>query len=356
MNNNCETGASACPSFPGGQAAKRCATEIANSSAAAARSESVVRAFLRSSGLAEAPVSHWRLAFLFMLLAAPAAGACIPVTGDRILGRDLARADARFSALPATLTIAYAPSPATQRIFASAELLRIARANGITVTNPDEICFEVPMQPITEEEALLAMRRSLPPGAALNIVEMQKTGVPAGEIEFPVAGLEPAAPGAQGVQLWRGFVRYTPTRKAQIWARVSARKTCTPVIASRDLPPNVPISAADLRTETRTMPLDNSPIALSVTDVLGYLPRRPIKAGEPIPLAILEQPVRIHRGQPVKVEVRSGRTRLMLDAIAERDGRDGELVELRNPLSGRTFKARLAGSLAVIVIDSGQLL
>src|SRR5579863_9918852 len=77
---------------------------------------------------------------------------CIPVTGNRILGRDLALADPRFSALPASLTVGFAPPPGAERIYAAPELQRLARANGITVTGAGDICFELPMVHLKEDD------------------------------------------------------------------------------------------------------------------------------------------------------------------------------------------------------------
>ena len=68
------------------------------------------------------------LLFLIPIISNVAFGACLPVGGERILGSDLALADARFAALPAAQIIGYAPAPGMKRIFAAAELGRIARA------------------------------------------------------------------------------------------------------------------------------------------------------------------------------------------------------------------------------------
>src|ERR1700733_11048018 len=120
---------------------------------------------------------------LIIILSGLASAACLPITGNRILGRDLALADPQFSALPATLTVGFAPSPGTKRIYSAAELQRLARANGIASTEPVALCFQLPMRQIGEEDAAAAMRRVLPDGASLKIVELPKIDVPAGELE-----------------------------------------------------------------------------------------------------------------------------------------------------------------------------
>lgn len=196
--------------------------------------------------------------FPLMVVSTSVFAACLPVAGSRILGRDLALADPRFAALPATFAVGFAPEPGAKRIYAAAELQRIARAGGFQASGAPEMCFEIPMRTLSPEDAA-AMRRGLPPDAELTIEELSRPDLPAGQLEFPMAGLEPAAPGAQGVQLWRGFVRYADTRKASCWVRVKLTARYTVVVAAKDLPPGQALEAAVLRLETQTGPLERPP-------------------------------------------------------------------------------------------------
>jgi flagella basal body P-ring formation protein FlgA len=281
---------------------------------------------------------------------------CLPVTGSRILGSDLAGADPRFSALPATLAIGFIPAPGTKRVYATLELQRLARANGIPATAFEDICFELPMLRLKEEDVAAAMRRSLPREAILKIVELAKFDIPAGLLEFPIEGLEPRAPASQGVQFWRGHVKYAETRQASVWARVAVTVQYQAVVAGQDLPQDNPIGARSLRMESRTGPLEREKPATRIEDVAGRIPRRAVKAGSPIPLAILADAPAVRKGDPVTVEVQSGLAHLRFEAIAETAARDGDMVELRNPFNGKTFKARLdPGAKALIVIASGPL-
>jgi flagella basal body P-ring formation protein FlgA len=290
--------------------------------------------------------------FLSLVFSAGALADCVPIDGDRILGQDLALAEARFSALPATQIIGYAPAPGTKRIFAAAELGRIARANGIAIENPTEICFEILTRRISVEEAIEAMRRSLPGDAELTVAELSKSDVPAGEVDFPIAGLEPAAPADHGVQRWRGSVKYAGTKRLPVWARVSVTERLNAVVATRDLPENVPIDAGALRMEVRTGPIQHSQVALRIEEVLGRTPRKSVKAGSAIPLDLLNNAGAVRRGDAVRVEVRSGPARLVFDAVAEKEAKNGDMIELRNPASGRIFRAHLEGAKAVIVIPA----
>jgi flagella basal body P-ring formation protein FlgA len=296
------------------------------------------------------------LLILPALLAAGASGACLPVQGDQILGRDLALADRQFSALPATLQIGYAPAPGSVRVFAAAELQRIARTNAIALTGPGEVCFEIPVHTPAEEEFAGAMRQSLPKDAALRIVEIGRVAIPAGRIDFPLSGLEPLAAGNAGYQLWRGAVQYTGTRRVAIWARVEIGVTYKTLIARRDLSADTPLDPSALRVETKTGPLRRAPAASSVEDVAGHVLRRAVKTGEEIPLSLLREAPAVRRGDSVKVEVQSGMAVLRFDAIALAAAGAGEVTELRNPLSGKVFRARITGgsgaggATAVIVV------
>jgi flagella basal body P-ring formation protein FlgA len=290
--------------------------------------------------------------FLYLLISWGAVAGCIPIHGDRILGRDLALADAHFAALPATEVVGYAPAPGSKRIFAAAEVGRIARAHGIEIANPAEFCFEMAMHQVSNEEAAAAMRRALPAGAEVTIVELSKIDVPEGDVDFPLTGLEPAAPADHGVQLWRGSVKYAITRRLPVWARVSVIERLNAVVTTRDLAENVPIDAGALRMEAWTGPIQHGQVALSLEEVLGRIPKKAVKAGSLVMLDLLDNAGVVRRGTAVRVEVRSGPARLTFEAIAEKEAKSGETIELRNPSNGRIFRARLEGSKAVIVIPT----
>jgi flagella basal body P-ring formation protein FlgA len=293
-----------------------------------------------------------RLLIFSALFSAAAPGGCLPVAGDRILGLDLAFA---IPSLPAAITVGFAPAPGMRRVFSSVELARIARANHVTLTaSPSDVCFEIPLHALTEEETRDAMRLVLPAGTELTIVDLPKIGVPAGRLEFPLTSLEPAA---RGARVWRGFVHYGETLRMPVQARVTVQRKLVAVVASKDLPSNTRLDAASVRLESVSVPLDAEHLASGADAVLGRVTKKPIHAGEPIPLALLSTPPVIRRGDAIKVEVRSGGARLVFDAVAQTDAGDGEIVELRNPESGKTFRARAAESgRAVIVVPSRQTL
>jgi flagella basal body P-ring formation protein FlgA len=277
---------------------------------------------------------------------------CFPVTGPRILARDLALADPQFSALPSTLTVGFAPDPGGKRIYTPAELERLGRANGIRPENVADICFELPTHRVLEADAATAMRLALPADADLTIVELARSDVPAGQLEFPLESLEPPSPATPGTQLWRGYVKYAETRRAPFWARVSIAVRYTAVIANRDLPVNSIVDAASVRVESRTGPLTREKDAGRIEEVTGRLLKRAIRAGAPIPLASLTERPAVRRGDSVEVDVESGAAHLRFTAVAESAANEGDVIELLNPVSGKTFRGRLDHGPRVLLIVS----
>lgn len=293
---------------------------------------------------------------LLLMLASGMSGGCMPVTGDRIFGRDLALVDPRFSALAPTLVLAAAPTPGMRRTLSAPELSRIARANGIPVTDPTEVCFEFPMRILALQDVLSAMRLSLPAAVELDVIDFPGTEVPVGKPMFPVSALGPVSVSDRGTRLWRGFVQYTATRRLEIWARVTLSQTISAVVAKRDLAANVPIGQDDVEARTWKAPFTQELHETLVADVIGRAPRKAVSAGSPIPVSILQPRLAVRRGESVKVEVLCGTAKLMLDAIAVREAREGELVELRNPSSGKLFLARMDAAKAVVLVSPGQKL
>jgi flagella basal body P-ring formation protein FlgA len=98
-----------------------------------------------------------------------------------------------------------------------------------------------------------------------------------------------------------------------------------------------PIERAQIRLE----PYEGAPGMPDPSQIVGRAPRRPIPAGAAIEAWLLEEPEEVLRGEPVRVEVWSGRARLVLEGQAQSSGRRGETIAVRNPATGKIFSARV---------------
>lgn len=286
------------------------------------------------------------------------AGECVLVEGDRILASDLASANAAFSGVPQDTQFGFAPAPGARRIFRVAELDRLAARYGLLWAPKAEICFERPMEPVTPERLLAAMHSALNvPGARIEILEFSRHPVPRGEMEFPRSSLaEPPAAQPQTGVLWKGYIRYAANRKCTIWARVKVLAAAERLVSAVTLAAQQPILREQVRRESfEGFPLRDS-LTPSIEQVIGRLPRRSIPAGSPIQLNLLDAPKDVRSGETVRVEVRSGGARLELEGRAEGAGRRGESIPVRNPLTGKTFTARVEGrgKVAVTTENDGK--
>ncbi|HMD70438.1 MAG TPA: flagellar basal body P-ring formation chaperone FlgA [Bryobacteraceae bacterium] len=270
----------------------------------------------------------------------------VPPGSDHILAADLASAFPPLAAVPPATEIAIAPAPGVARVFRAPDLRLLAARFHLDAAPAADapICVERPVAPLDAPRLLAAMRKSLP-DARIEILEFSRQPAPSGEIEFPAAGLHPASAGAPGSQaataLWNGAVLYAGTRRFAIWATVTVRVTVPRVLAVADLRPGQPIAAAQLAVETRQEFPSAAPFALSAGEVAGRWPRLAIRAGSQIRTDQLEQPREVMRGSTVRVDVRNGAARLELDAVAEASGGVGEFIPIRNPSSGKRFRARV---------------
>jgi len=281
-----------------------------------------------------------------------AAASCVAVDGEKILARDLAPAGEAFASLAPDTEMGYAPSPGARRILHAAELSRmIARRGGVPGTLR-EICIERATEKLTDESLAAALRIAVGSSqATIEILDWSRYPVPHGEIQFPTGGRSPLG---GGEFLWRGYVRYGSSRRFAIWARVRVWVRQQRVVARVALPAGKSIRPEQLGVEEVEASAFDARPEESVDGVAGWLPRHSLAAGTPILPGLLEAPLEIHSGDSVTVEVSNGLARLRFDALAGAGGRRGELIPVRNPATGKSFRARVEGAGKVSIAVAGQ--
>lgn len=291
-----------------------------------------------------------------MALAVWAAAACVAVEGDRILAGDLAAAAPWFAAMAPDTEVGYSPAPGARRTFPAAELARLTARHGASVgpraaRELQEICVERVMEELAPETLLAAIGKAVAEAEAkIELVDWSRYPVPRGTLEFPRGGIS-GLRDRHAPFLWRGCVKYGAGRRFAIWARVRVTVRVNRVIAREPLPAGQPIRPEQLRVETSDVFPFAAPPASRLADVAGRVPRRSIAAGAAVLPGFLDAPREIHSGDVVAVAVSSGAARLTFEGRAEAGGRRGELILVRDPRTGKAFRARVesAGKVAVAV-------
>jgi flagella basal body P-ring formation protein FlgA len=295
----------------------------------------------------------------FYLVTALLHSGCGYVSGDQIVGADIARMLPAFATIPGDAVIGYSPAPGSRRIFQYGELRRVGGQYGVSVPSDARACFEWKLRPITEEDVRVAILESLNVAQArIDILAMSNAPAPEGKLIFSRSGvaagsnIDPSTP-----VTWRGYVSYNSSRRFQVWARVKMSATMPRVVAVENLVPGRPVQPGQVKLESHEeFPLRND-AATNVEEVVGRMPQIMLRAGSTVLRSNLVEAYQVEKGETVVVTVISGAAHLELDAVAEASGRQGEMISLRNPRSEKTFRARIDGKgRAIIMVGTSGLI
>ena len=274
-----------------------------------------------------------------MMLLALLAATCFPLAGPTITAQDIAHAVPGYTPHDASVLFGYSPMPGVQRVVHPAEVQQFLKHEAYSGAMPTgNFCFERPTALLTEQAVKGAMQSVLGSEAHIEIVEISRFPAPPGAPVFSRGDL-----GAPPIALWRGYVLYDGNKKFPVWARVKITVRVARVMAVEDLKPGTPIRPEQVALQTAEDFPGTRVTPSSIGQVTGALPRRYINAHTPVWEDSIDPPNQVSKGDRVSVMVLSGRARLLFDAEAETDGRRGEVVSLKNPESGKLFRARING-------------
>jgi flagella basal body P-ring formation protein FlgA len=240
-----------------------------------------------------------------------------------------------FAGIASDLALGYAPPPGTIRTYGAAELTRLARRYGLAVEPGMEACFVRPAETLSRERVANALRVAMP-AAHIEVVEFSRQPIPCGELRFPLSGLA-ADPTTPSPLLWHGVVSAPGQNDFPVWAKVRIQVSGRRVVAIEALAPGRAIERRQLREEL----YEGSPGLPDLSQIDGRMPRRPIPAGTVVEQQWLETPADVFRGEPVQVEIRSGRARVLFEGQTQSTGKRGEVIGVRNPANGKILRTRV---------------
>jgi flagella basal body P-ring formation protein FlgA len=267
---------------------------------------------------------------------------CVPVASGKIVARDLAGAIPLFERLDPETVIGFAPFPGVQRVLSSRELLSVAERHGLDPDGPmRSVCVERATHPLNPAELNLTLLAALGiADARLEVLDFSNQPLPQGRLDFPLAGLnKPPGDLPEGPVIWRGRLVYDGDRSLAVWAKVRIAVERPVLVAAEQISSGASIRAGQLKMlQVRMFPF-SGPWLDSISEAVGKTARREIIAGQRIAPAALAQPQDVHRADQVRVRVVDGLATLSLDTVAESSGSKGETIMLRNPATGKIFRA-----------------
>jgi flagella basal body P-ring formation protein FlgA len=266
------------------------------------------------------------------------------VASEYITAADVAAAIPGFGTLAPDKQLMPAPIAGVERHLRRAELQRVGARYGVPV--PDDagdLCFALPLRKLSAAEVQAALEKKLTSGLAnITILEISQTEVPPGQLEFALRSLR-ETDRQTGEHVWRGAVLYARNRRAPVWVRLRLAINAKEMVAARDLAAGTMLSPEDVEVRQVARGWNPQVKPIDVSDISGRRLRYRVARGAVIHLATLELPPLVRAGETIEIDVYSGAAHLRLSCKAEKNGRLGERIYVRNLASGRRFTARISG-------------
>ncbi|HMF78529.1 MAG TPA: flagellar basal body P-ring formation chaperone FlgA [Bryobacteraceae bacterium] len=294
--------------------------------------------------------------FLFTMLLAGSAppDACHQIEADAIYGRDLFAAVPALAGLPPDAQVGYAPLPGMQRVFTPPELRRVAREHGIDPGGfLNSVCFTWPVAPLTASGFQQAAEKALAGRAPqIEIISWNLAPAPRGELVLPLTGLSTLS---DKPAIWKGYVIYGGEKRFITWVNVRVSVGETHLILDQPLQAGEEPGVAGVHAELYRGPLQRERALTDVAQLKNVVARRNLPSGVTLVETMFEVPKEVQRGELVSVLVENGTARIETQGVAGQAGKRGDIIPVRNPKTGRTYRARIDGKGSVTVVPGGAL-
>lgn len=293
-----------------------------------------------------------RLVLLFLLAAAPAHADLATVRPFAVVEEAVVRLSDLFdNAGPrAAVVLGPAPAPGGRQVIEAAQLLAIARANGVAWRPSgvaDRVVLERPGRPVEREEILLALRgalrgQGLDDTAELEIQAFAPPMVPERAfVQLATEGAVLDLPGARFAATLAILAEGMPTQRVRLVGRVVA--TVPVLVSARRLGLHEVVRAEDVRQARIPAGRLRPGAAQDPQQVVGQALRRPLSAEQPIMLADLATPLAIERGQSVTMIYDTPGMALTAQGRAMEGAARGAPVPVMNLTSRVVVEAQVVG-------------
>lgn len=189
--------------------------------------------------------------------------------------------------------------------------------------------------------------------AALQQYVLEKGPWKPSDVEVRISGFKPLAlpPGPVKLRVLRPVKGVTPgthsffvaadvggKEEAKTWVRAEVRVYADVVVSSAPLAHHEPVSSKDVRLERRDITsLSGRPLT-RVADAVGKQAARAIEVNEIFVQSAVERPTLMRRGTMVVLLYETGSLRVETPGIAEEPGRVGDMIQVKNPTSGKLMR------------------
>jgi flagella basal body P-ring formation protein FlgA len=294
-------------------------------------------------------------ALLFMLAARTEALECIRVDGPAVRVSALAPFIDPAQPPQSDRILTSTPDPGTRRWITAAELRQWGLSPREGVAAPG-VCLERRLRPLQSEDVIketqAVLQRDHGKAQLVGITSVQPLLVPEGQLILPPSGfrLLSANDGFCSF-LWRGAVEFDSHRWMPVKVLGRYQAETVHFVAKRGLQAGDVLSASDY--ERIAEPGCSRDTEAQLGPPEGSIMRRALNKGDGIEVAMLKAPAVVEEGAAVRVMASAGGASVSIEAIAEKPGRRGESVFVRNRESGKRIRVLLTGKGEASAIVSG---
>jgi flagella basal body P-ring formation protein FlgA len=198
-------------------------------------------------------------------------------------------------------------------------------------------------QSLTREQIEAALRQHVisngpwkPENVELRIASFQPVSVAAGSVNYRI--LKPAKGITPGLHSFLVAAEIAGREEARLWIKADIRIFEEVVVTSYPLAHHETVTADNVRVERRDIStLSGRPFA-RIADVEGQQAARAIEVNEILTQKTIDRATLVRRGSQVSLLYETGSLRVEAPGIAHEGGKIGDLIQVKNPASGKLLR------------------
>lgn len=198
-------------------------------------------------------------------------------------------------------------------------------------------------QALTQEKMAMVVRQYVfangpwkPKNIEVRVLPFQPVSLPSGTVSFrilkPTKGIRP------GLQSLLVAAEVNGKEAARLWIKAEIRVFDNVLITSYPLAHHEIVSADKVRLEWRDISSVAARPFSRMDEVEGLEAARALEVNEVLTEKSLERPTLMRRGSPIVLVYESGSLRVETPGVAEEGGKVGDLIQVKNPDSGKLLR------------------
>ena len=280
-----------------------------------------------------------------LLPAAMTAGSCLEIDGPVLRAAALAQVAQAPDSISADRILTATPDPGNRRWIAPSEMRRWGLVPGAD-TPAEGICVQRRLPRLASEDAAQAVQAALLARHKMvklvQIISLQPSVGPAGQLRLSPSGPQLLSQSDGFCSfLWRAALEYDAHRTVPVKLLGRFQLAQAVYVARRDLQAGDVLAKADYESVVKSG--CSAQVGVEPPVLEGSILKQPLRSGDTIQPQILQAPPAVLQGETVRVVARVGGVAVGIDTQAERDGRRGEFIFVRNPETGKQVRVLLTG-------------